>query len=466
MFGTIVVLADSCRADAETLCELVSSVQGCIPEHVKSVAEVADRAQYGGVGLILLRINDEEDETQTVRFMETVAKTPRRLPVIVLGGRDDLALRLKLSRLGVVDYMLNPLNISRLEFLIDLLTVAPRNRRPDLSSDWTPCPQSIPDHVDGFLLGDPLMRELLDQAEAVAPLETTILLNGETGTGKTHLARTIHGLSPRKEKPFQVVHCNALSPTLVESELFGHVQGAFTGADRGRLGKFAEAKDGTLLLDDVNCVPLQMQAKLLRAVEERVFEPVGSNRPQEFRGRLIATTNQPLADQVAAKEFRSDLYYRLAVVELDVPPLRNHPRSVRSLVHKFLADFSRQHGRDMQGMSGQALAMLEAFDWPGNIRELRNVIERAVALNPGKMIDAKHLPEAIQRARPTSAHLTKKLRTPSKLGYPSGKSSAGFEIDRILQALNRFNNNRTLAALELGISRGTLYRKMRRLKIS
>ncbi len=314
MFVTTVILADSCPSDAETLCELVSSVHGCIPEHVKSVAEAADHAQYGGVGLVLIRINDEKDETQTVRLMETVANSPKPLPVIVLGGRDDLALRLKLSRLGVVDYMLSPLNISRLKFLIDLLTVAPRSRRPDISADWTPCPQSVPDRVDGFLLGDPLMRKLLDQAKTVAPLETTILLNGETGTGKTHLARAIHGLSPRKEKPFQVVHCNALSPTLVESELFGHVQGSFTGADRDRVGKFAEAKDGTLLLDDVNCVPLETQAKLLRAVEERVFEPVGSNRTEKFQARLIVTTNQPLADLIAAGQFRGDLYYRLAVL--------------------------------------------------------------------------------------------------------------------------------------------------------
>ncbi len=464
MFVTTVILADSCRSDAETLCELVSSVPGCIPEHVESVAEVDDLAQYGGVGLVLIRINDEEDEKQTVRFMETVAKAPKPLPVIVVGGRDDLPLRLKLSRLGVVDYMLSPLNISRLKFLIDLLTVAPRNRRPDISADWTPCPQAAPDRVDGFLLGDPLMRELLDQAQAVAPLETTILLNGETGTGKTHLARTIHGLSPRKEKPFQVVHCNALSPTLVESELFGHVQGSFTGADRDRVGKFAEAKDGTLLLDDVNCVPLETQAKLLRAVEERVFEPVGSNRPEKFRARLIVTTNQPLADQVAVGQFRSDLYYRLAVVELDVPALRDHARSIRPLTQQFLADFSRQHGRGMQGMSGQALGLLEAFDWPGNIRELRNVIERAVALHPGKTIDAKHLPEAIRRARPKRVDRPKSQ--PGGSGNGRLLENAGCEIDRILKALDRFNNNRTLAALELGISRGTLYRKMRRLGMS
>jgi DNA-binding NtrC family response regulator len=464
MFATTVILADSCRSEAETLCELVSSIQDCIPEHVESVAEAADFAQYGGVGLAILRINDAKDEAQTIRFMETVAKVPKPIPVIVLGGRDDLALRLKLSRLGVVDHMLSPLNISRLKLLIDLLTVAPRSRRPDISSDWTPCPENVPDRVDGFLVGDPLMRELLNEAKAVASLETTILLTGETGTGKTHLARTIHGLSPRKEKPFQVVHCNALSPTLVESELFGHVQGAFTGADRDRVGKFAEAKDGTLLLDDVNCVPLAIQGKLLRAVEERVFEPVGSNRLEKCRARLIATTNQSLADQVATGKFRSDLYYRLAVVELDVPPLRDHGRSIRPLAQQFLADFSRQHGRGMQGMSGKALALLEAFDWPGNIRELRNVIERAVALHPGKAIAAEHLPEAIRHARPTFGHLAKKRRTTSKSGSLLEKADS--EMDRILQALDRFDNNRTLAALELGISRGTLYRKMRRLGLS
>jgi len=309
-----------------------------------------------------------------------------------------------------------------------------------------------------FLAGG-RMGEMIEQVRRVAPQDTTILLGGETGSGKTRLAGVIHRLSPRRDKPLLTVNCGALAANLIESEMFGHVKGAFTGADTNRIGKFTEVGRGTLFLDEIDCLPPVLQAKLLRAVEDRVFEPVGSNKTQPLQARLISASNRPLDQEVASGRFRADLYYRLNVVAFNLPPLRERVEGIPHLATSFLAEFGRRAGRLGLTIAPEALRALEAHSWPGNIRELRNVIERAVALSDGPSIQIEDLPDTFRDPGPT---ITLKLEPP-----PSQSTLAAFkdEVERaqITAALVRSGNNRLRAAAELGISRMTLYKKLHKL---
>jgi two-component system, NtrC family, response regulator HydG len=308
------------------------------------------------------------------------------------------------------------------------------------------------------------MLDLMEQVRRVAPLDTTILLAGETGTGKTRLARLIHQLSPRRDEPFLVIHCGALVENLIESEMFGHVKGAFTGAARDRTGKFAEAGRGTLLLDDIDALPLALQAKLLRAIEERVFEPVGSNLSQPVKGRIIATSQRALQQEVENGRFRADLYYRLNVISFSLPPLRERPGEIANLVTSFIADIAARHGRPVHGICATALDVLETYTWPGNIRELRNVIERAVALCRGCEIQLDDLPEAICSATAirSSCIGQEGIPAPTMAGALLSQVGAAAERVRICAALQEHHNNRTRAAAALGINRRTLYKKLDR----
>jgi DNA-binding NtrC family response regulator len=304
------------------------------------------------------------------------------------------------------------------------------------------------------------MSQLVEQIRRIAPQETTIMLGGETGTGKSRLAGVIHRLSPRRNRPFLTINCAALSANLIESEMFGHVKGAFTGADANRVGKFTEVGNGTLFLDEIDSLPPSLQAKLLRAVEERVFEPVGSNKTQKLQARLIVASNKPLEEEVAAGRFRADLYYRLNVVAFNLPPLRERAGGIPVLAQSFLAEFGRVAGRPELSVAPEAMRALVAYPWPGNIRELRNVIERAVALSVGPTITLADLPETFSDP---GLVCSVKLATPPASSLAQSKNHA--ERERIEEALERNGNNRLRAAAELGISRMTLYNKLRKLGV-
>lgn len=306
-----------------------------------------------------------------------------------------------------------------------------------------------------FYAFDPAYAGLLEQVRRVAAQDSTLLLTGETGTGKTALARLVHALSPRRNEPFLTLDCGALSASLIESEMFGHVQGAFTGADSDRAGKFSAAGRGTLLLDEISALPLSLQSKLLRVVDEQAFEPVGSNRAQTLQVRLVVVSNTPLDLEVRLGRFRAELYYRLNVISFHLPPLRERPRMIVPLALRFLGEFAERHRRDIRGARRETLRLLEEYAWPGNIRELRTVIERAVALAPGPDIEIADLPQAITGAkRPPLRPLT----VPATLK----QSWQTNEIQRILEALRKHQNNRLRAAADLGISRTSLYKKLRK----
>jgi DNA-binding NtrC family response regulator len=287
-----------------------------------------------------------------------------------------------------------------------------------------------------------------------------VLLTGETGTGKDLCARTIHERSRRAERPFVAVNCAAIPEALFESELFGHERGAFTGADRRRVGRFEAAGHGTLFLDEVGELALSSQAKLLRAIETSTFELVGSSRPVRVDVRILSATNRDLAAEVKRGSFRRDLYYRLNVIDIHTPPLRERRADVPLLVRAFLDQIAARQSRPTPQLAPEVVAVLAAYDYPGNARELLHAIERAVALARGGTIEIEHLPADIAEAGARSLE-----RSPPPAIRPLGEAVAAFEREYIQRALEKAGGHRTRAAALLGISRKNLWERLREQRV-
>ena len=298
------------------------------------------------------------------------------------------------------------------------------------------------------------MRPVFEMMPSLAASLTTVLIQGETGTGKELLARAIHGMSPRSTKPFVAVNCGALPDTLLESELFGYKKGAFTGADRDKPGRFALAGDGTLFLDEMGEMSQALQVRLLRVLQEHTYEPLGATRSEKSNARILVATNRDLAAMVKRGEFRQDLYYRINVISLELPPLRKRKEDIPLLVEHFVERFNRLQKKSVSGFTPGAYSLLMAHDWPGNVRELENIVERAFVLCSGKWIGSEHLPGELTGCRSQSSE-------PG--GFESVKRAA--EGQSILGALKRNSFNRAAAARELGIHKTTLYRKMKTLDL-
>jgi formate hydrogenlyase transcriptional activator len=304
---------------------------------------------------------------------------------------------------------------------------------------------------------------VLALVEAVAPTQSTALILGETGTGKELIARALHERSPRRERPMVKVNCSAISAGLVESELFGHVRGAFTGATANRIGRFEVAHGGTIFLDEVGELPLETQVKLLRVLQEREIEPVGSNHPRKVDVRVIAATNRDLAAEVEAGRFRKDLYFRLNVVPLDVPPLREREGDVELLALYFAERFGRELGKRITGIAPGSLARLGAYDWPGNVRELSNVIERAVVLarDPVLEVGEELLPRAERVAPAPRAGAASSTRGAEE----TLEASQRRHIVEALEATAWRLEGARGAAARLGINASTLRSRMKKLGI-
>jgi DNA-binding NtrC family response regulator len=426
-----------------------------------SAQAAASRAQQPGVGLILAHLESNES-AGIARLICSVAQAGRPHPTILLCDRHDEQQVAILLRAGAADYVVLPAESNRLGFLLGALTLRLRTGGSGAGGGRAEAPGGADEDGLGRLLG---------QVRRVAPQDTTVLLTGETGAGKTRLARLIHELSLRRTEPFLVVDCGSLSPALIESELFGHAKGAFTGADRDRAGKLAAAAEGTLLLDEINSLPLPLQSKLLRAIDERVYEPVGSEKSQPVRARFLAASNVTLEQEVQAGRFRADLFYRLNVVNFHLPALRERREGILSLARRFLEEFASRNRPDVTGFTPAVCAALEGYDWPGNVRELRNVVERAVALSPGSLVGRDDLPMPIRQAA-ASLSQTPPADTGQAIGpahtrqdsppLTLSESKDLAEIRRVKEALRKHNNKRAGAARELGISRVGLYKKLQK----
>ncbi len=298
----------------------------------------------------------------------------------------------------------------------------------------------------------PTMRAKLTNIALVAPSDATVLIHGESGTGKELVARALHASSGRSHRPLITLNCAALNESLLESELFGHEKGAFTGADKRREGRFVEADGGTLFLDEIGDISPLMQVRLLRAIQEREVQRVGSNQTLSVDVRLIAATHRQLAEEVSAGRFRQDLYYRLNVVTIDMPPLRQRREDIPQLARYFLQRYAERNRKTVLGFTPQAMDMLIHYEWPGNIRELENAVERAVVLLTGEYISERELPLAIAgtpvSGRPLDGNLIQPL--------------VDVEKEAILAALEKTGGNKTEAARQLGITRKTLLAKLLR----
>ena len=303
-----------------------------------------------------------------------------------------------------------------------------------------------------FVARSPEMRRVIDLARTIAKVDSTVLITGESGTGKERIARFVHENSACADGPFVGVNCGAVSESLLESELFGHARGSFTGASADRPGLFEAANGGTLFLDEVGEIPLSMQVKLLRALQEREIRRVGENKSRPINVRIVTATNKDLTQEVAAKQFRQDLYYRLKVVELAIPPLRRRREDILPLARLLLAEAALHMKRPVEGLSAQAADQLLSYSWPGNVRELANVMERAVAVAKRDRIDLEDLPPEVRLAMPTPA-----------LGE-SVRRLKDVEKDYILATLELKRGNRAQAAIALGIGVATLHRKLRSYK--
>ncbi len=313
------------------------------------------------------------------------------LPCIVLTAAGDVTTAVRAMRAGAVDYLTKPVDVGAL-----LLAVERALQRRDLESEAENLRGQLSarnqDGLDGLLGTSLPMQRIYRMTRQVAPARATVLITGESGTGKGQVARVIHGLSPRQEAPFVAVHCAALAETLLESELFGHEKGAFTGADKRRIGRFEQANGGTLFLDEIGEIPLATQLKLLRLLQERTLERVGGNDSIPIDVRVIAATSKDLTFEIREGRFREDLFYRLNVVHIEMPPLRLRGHDVIILAEHFLQKFARENQRRIDGLGHDARAKILSHSWPGNVRELENAMERAVVFSEASVVDARALP--------------------------------------------------------------------------
>jgi len=380
-----------------------------------------------------------------IGLLKALKERPRRPTVIVMSAYATIESAVEATKEGAFGYLVKPINR---DALFHLVGRALEERRLRLENELLRQELEKRYHFYDLIGKSPKMQELFQLLRGIAESESTVLLQGESGTGKELVARAIHSMSPRREKPFVALNCGGLTETLLESELFGHVRGAFTGAVADKKGLFQMAHGGTLFLDEIGETPPSMQVKLLRALEEGEIRPVGGMQAIRVDVRVIAATNRDLEAAVHAGTFRADLFYRLNVIAITLPPLRERLEDLPLLVEHFLAKYNAKLKKRIREVAPEALALLLDYPWPGNIRELENVIERAVVLTRGEIL----LPEA----------LPPQIRLQGKKGPAKGQGTLEELIRQaILKALIQTNGNRRQAARLLGMPERTLYRRLK-----
>ena len=421
--------------------------------------DALNQLDAGQTELLLADIN--MPGVKPAEFLRDVRRRFPHVVTIVITGYGSIEGAVEATKMGAFDYLTKPIVDDEIRLIVEKAV-----RQQSLLFENQTLKQQLDLRfgLENIVGHDYKMLKIFDLVGAVADSRTTVLMSGESGTGKSLVARAIHHRSPRRDKPFIEVSCGALPETLLESELFGHVKGAFTGAIADKPGRFLAADGGTIFLDEINSASQAMQVKLLRVLQERAFEPVGSSETKTVDVRVLLASNVDLAQLVAEQKFRQDLYYRVNVVTVRMPSLRERLSDIPLLAGHFMRKFAQETGREVVGFSDAAMAAMQRYNWPGNVRELENAIERAVVLSRRPQIDVDDLPEPVQffnAPRPAASRGGETFDTP----MPLEQALEGPERRIIEAALHRNGWNRQNTAAELDINRTTLYKKMRKYRL-
>lgn len=419
--------------------------------------EALERLRTRRVDLVLVDLR--MPEVGGLEVLRTVRETDPHCQAVLMTGYSSIETAVEAVKLGAVDYLCKPLDFKRLDEILRALREEIERRRDLLAVEGEVARRL---EFEGLIGRSAVMQELFGLIRRLAPHVRTVLVSGETGTGKELVARALHRLGPRRDRRFVTVNCSAVVESLFESELFGHVRGAFTGATDSKPGLFELADGGTLFLDEVGELPLTVQAKLLRVLELGEVARVGSLTPRRVDVHIIAATNRQLEHEVARGAFRRDLFYRLNIVELRLPPLRDRREDIPYLTAAFIREFAERFGKSLVGITPAAERLLTGAPWPGNVRELRNVLERACILADGAFITEREIaaamPPAFVEPPQSSAIGVAPVGSPEETDRPL----AAVEREYILRALERTGGNKKRAAELLGVSRRALYRRLER----
>ena len=452
---TRILVVDDDRRMRRTL-QVMMERMGFESVAAESAAEALERVSDSAFDLVLTDLR--MPEVNGIELLERIRADHPTLPVILITAYGTIQTAVEAMRKGASDYVLKPFDNETLRLVIQKTLDFERFRsqnvflKQQVGERWA---------AEDMFLNLPSMREVAAYVEKVAPSASPVLVTGETGTGKELAARCIHGRSPRRENLFVPLNCAALPGELLEAELFGHARGAFTGADRDRVGKFEIAHGGTLFLDEIGDMPLSLQSKLLRVLEDSVVEPIGSNRRLTVDVRIISATNQDIERAIAEKRFRGDLYYRLNTFELRLAPLRQRAADIDVLAPLFLARSALDVGKAPPRLADEALELLKRHDWPGNVRELRNLMERAAVLSTEPVIGAEFFGSTVHAAS-TPARAPSEEPPAAEADLSLGDALDRFERRLLLRALDAAGDNKAEAARRLGISERNLWYKLKK----
>ncbi|NOX34048.1 MAG: sigma-54-dependent Fis family transcriptional regulator [Deltaproteobacteria bacterium] len=437
---------------------MLQTVLKSIPHLIECVTDGEDAiraAREKPYDLILMDVR--MTNIDGMEALQKIKELNPSIPIIIMTAYSTVDKAVEAMKLGAYDYLTKPLNLDELKITIERamkhlqLFVENARLKEKISSELS---------FLGIIGSSPSMKEVIDIAKIAAPTGATILITGESGTGKELFAKAIHNNSNRRKKRLVSVNCAALNETLLESELFGHEKGSFTGADKQRRGLFLSADQGTIFLDEIGEIPMLMQVKLLRAIQEREIQRVGSDKTIKVDVRIVVATNKNLEDEVKKGNFREDLFYRLNVINIRVPPLRERKEDIPLLAQNFLTKHTRENRKNLKGFTPMAMDALTKYQWPGNVRELENTIERAIILSMGQYISEKDLPTTVMKKYQPGDSFQKQI---SGIG---GKSLDEVESIAIIETLEQTGGNKTEAAKILNITRTTLNNKLKKYRLN